>query len=139
MPVSFSGSCLCGAVRFEATGTPRFQGFCHCPPCRKASSGHSAAITMEQTDVRIIGECASFTRYGDSGGRVVRHFCPVCGVGVFHSYPDADVVLSLNAALLDQPDAFKPEIAIHTRSALPWDVIDPALPRCETAPAAQQR
>src|SRR5260221_2324939 len=31
------GSCLCGAVRFNLTGTPTAFDFCHCSRCREAS------------------------------------------------------------------------------------------------------
>lgn len=36
-PVSVKGSCLCGAVRYEATGTPAAFDLDHCSRCRKAS------------------------------------------------------------------------------------------------------
>ncbi|WP_442954681.1 GFA family protein [Pantoea sp. LMR881] len=31
----FTGSCLCGKVRFEATGSPYRIGLCHCLDCHK--------------------------------------------------------------------------------------------------------
>jgi hypothetical protein len=34
---TYSGGCLCGAVRWEAHGEPVSQGYCCCPDCRKAS------------------------------------------------------------------------------------------------------
>jgi hypothetical protein len=33
----FEGGCLCGAVRFTATGQPKGVYWCHCQSCRKHS------------------------------------------------------------------------------------------------------
>ena len=32
-----TGGCLCGAVRYEATGEPSMAGYCFCEDCQKAS------------------------------------------------------------------------------------------------------
>ena len=32
-----TGGCLCGALRYEATGEPTMAGHCYCADCRKAS------------------------------------------------------------------------------------------------------
>ena len=137
MTVGLAGSCNCGGLRFEANGEPVFQGFCQCLECRKSGSGHSAAITMKRGDVTISGEFRSYERTGDSGSIVTGNFCPTCGVLVFNEYPDAGAVISINAALLDDPKMFHPEIVLYARSALPWDYIDPELPRSDAAPPAR--
>ena len=30
----YPGGCLCGALRYEAQGTPKFTGLCYCTDCR---------------------------------------------------------------------------------------------------------
>ena len=42
--VRATGSCLCGAVRYEVTGTLRDVVECHCAMCRK-THGHIGAYT----------------------------------------------------------------------------------------------
>jgi hypothetical protein len=31
--MSLTGGCYCGALRYEVTGDPMFQGQCHCREC----------------------------------------------------------------------------------------------------------
>lgn len=134
MADTMTGSCLCGALRFEARGEPLFQGFCQCSDCRKAGCGRYAAIGMPADAVTITGESRRYGKPGDSGQMMYRNFCPTCGSTVFDHGDAMPGVTIINAALLDDPDLFKPESVIYTRSALSWDHIDPSLPRFEAMP-----
>lgn len=131
MAISFTGSCNCGSLRLEADGHPLFQGFCRCTDCRKASGGHSAAITRLREDVKVSGDFRSYVTTGDSGAAVHRNFCPTCGCLAFNLYPGEVGIISINAGLLDNPEVFDPEVVLYERSAVAWDHIDPRLPRFE--------
>ncbi|HGY9625816.1 GFA family protein [Pseudomonas juntendi] len=93
----FTGGCLCGQVRFEASGEPYRVGICHCLDCRKHHGAlfHASAIFPEKA-VKVEG------RTGDYAGRF---FCPRCGSSVFSRSGD-EVELHLGA--LDAPDQFTP-------------------------------
>lgn len=133
---TITGSCLCGALRFEAHSEPLFQGFCQCLDCRKVTSGHYAAIGMLTAGVTITGESRRYGSKGDSGHMIYRNFCPTCGSMVYDLGDGMPGVMIVNAALLDDPEAFKPQSVIYTRSALSWDHIDPSLPRFAAMPPA---
>jgi hypothetical protein len=134
MTVTRKGSCLCGSVRFELSAEPLFQGFCQCLDCRKVGAGHYAAIGMVSAAVKVSGECRRYGKPGDSGKMIYRNFCATCGSMVFDVGDGMPGVTIVNAALLDDPETFKPQSVVYARSALPWDHIDPRLPRFEALP-----
>jgi len=41
------GSCFCGAVKLEVTGSPEAMGYCHCSSCRSWSGGLSTPSALE--------------------------------------------------------------------------------------------
>jgi hypothetical protein len=133
---TMTGSCLCGAVRFEATGEPLFQGFCQCLDCRKVAAGSYPAIGMPTQAVKVTGKSSRYGKAAESGKTIYRNFCPTCGSMVFDYGDGMPGVTVLNAALLDNPEAFKPQSVIFARSALSWDHQDPKLPRFEAMPPA---
>jgi len=48
------GGCLCGGVRYEATGEPVFSLLCHCRDCqRQTGSAYNAAIRVPAVGFRI--------------------------------------------------------------------------------------
>ncbi len=92
---------------------------------------------MPSSQTVINGRFHTYERRGDSGAIVQRNFCPTCGTLVFNSYPAAPEVISLNAALLDQPEMFTPQMVHFSKDALAWDYIDPAIPRSGVSPVAR--
>lgn len=104
-----TGGCLCGKVRFIATGEPDRVGLCHCLDCRKHHGAlfHASAI-FPDTAVNVDGE----TRHYQG-----RHFCPDCGSSVFGRTGDE---IELHLGALDQPDRFKPTYELWTLRRESW-------------------
>ena len=104
-----TGGCLCGSVRFVATGQPWRVGLCHCLDCRKHHGAlfHASAI-FPQASVTVEGE----TR--DWAGR---HFCPRCGSSVFGRSGDE---VEVNLGALDAPDQFQPTYELWTVRREAW-------------------
>jgi hypothetical protein len=49
------GSCFCGSVEIEVSGTPDGMGYCHCASCRAWPAGPVDAVTLwRQMSVRVI-------------------------------------------------------------------------------------
>ena len=105
----FDGGCLCGDVRFVATGRPYRVGVCHCLDCRKHHGAlfHASAI-FAQDAVRVSGETHDFAG---------RHFCPRCGSSVFGRSGDE---IEINLGALDAPGQFVPTYELWTIRRESW-------------------
>jgi hypothetical protein len=104
-----TGGCLCGALRFTATGQPYRVGLCHCMDCRKHHGAlfHASAIYPE-TAVTFTGEARSFRD---------RSFCPTCGSPVYAHIGDE---IGINLGALDAPDQFRPTYELWTIRREGW-------------------
>jgi hypothetical protein len=71
-----TGHCLCGSVRYRATGQPNWRSYCHCESCRRATGVPVTAFAaFPVANFTLEGEPA---RYQSSPG-VTRTFCGRCG------------------------------------------------------------
>jgi hypothetical protein len=128
------GSCLCGAVAYEATALAGPIGHCHCRTCRKA---HSAAFA---TTARVRRADFAWTRgeeiqtaFESTPGKL-RHFCPRCGSHLVAEWKDADYVI-LRIGSVDEGLSDMPVVHIWTSHQPYWDVSTDGLPRFpEAAP-----
>ncbi|WP_036992355.1 GFA family protein [Metapseudomonas furukawaii] len=104
-----TGGCLCGDVRFIASGRPYRVGLCHCLDCRKHHGAlfHASAIFPESA-VAIEGRTQSYAG---------RHFCPRCGSSVFSRSGDE---IEVNLGALDAPDQFQPTYELWTVRREAW-------------------
>jgi hypothetical protein len=132
----YTGGCLCGALRYEATGEPLFAGHCYCEDCRKASgSGFVPFMGFASSAVRFSGQSRKFTSKAANGKEAVRNSCPVCGSLVFGGEIGKDDQFTIYAGSLDDPLPFRPTIAIFTRNRPLWAVVPPDLTMFETTPS----
>jgi hypothetical protein len=47
---TLTGGCLCGAIRYEAKGTPALSAICHCRMCQRASGAPFMAVLFMPSD-----------------------------------------------------------------------------------------
>jgi hypothetical protein len=117
-----SGSCLCGAVRFEISGEHSKVGICHCSLCRKASGvGSSAIIALAADRLRWIGGKDEVAHYERPSGYGVS-FCRTCGSPV----PDPDdrrTMYRVPVGLLDGNPPLLVGDHIYIGSKASWDEI----------------
>ena len=130
MKTPYNGGCLCGKVRYVCAAEPVHTFFCHCLDCQKETGGPFAAeIYVPARSVEIDGNLTKYTRTGDSGGAVHRHFCASCGTVVLTVFEEAPEHVCLKACSLDDPSDLKPEFHLYVSSKQPWDILVDALPQ----------
>ena len=111
-PKHYSGSCLCGAIRFEATGPADNPHTCSCKLCQR----HTGALTaawVEFAKDRVAwtgtGGAPSVYRSSDFTSRA---FCPTCGSSL-GGIDDAPTV-ALLLGVFDRPDQIELMSTAHS-------------------------
>ena len=122
------GSCLCGAIRFEVAAPVTELRACHCRSCQKISgAGGTVNAIVASADFRIVqGTPKRYTTRADSGRILHRYFCGDCGAGIYSQRDVTPERVVVRAGGFDEPPPMALTAHIWTRSARPWDRIDPA-------------
>jgi hypothetical protein len=124
----YTGGCLCGALRYEATGEPAFMGHCYCGDCRKASgSGFIPFMSFPASAIRFIGTSKIFEVPAASGGISTRNFCPNCSSLVFGGVMGESDTFTIYAGSLDDPTLFHPTMAIFNHGRPDWAMLPPGV------------
>lgn len=132
--MTYSGKCGCGAVSYKVSGTPVIQGNCHCRHCqRMTGAAYSATLFFTAGAIEVQGETRTFAGAGESGATAVV-FCPNCGTQLLSRPTTMQGLEGVRAGTLDDPGLYKPAGDIFTRSAAPWDHMDPSIPKFEEYP-----
>ncbi len=92
---SFSGSCVCNSISFEATNLKDIW-YCHCKQCRNITGHYMAASQVKLKNINIKGKVKWF--YVSNKAR--HGFCPDCGSQLFWRNDDNDY-MSVCAGSLD--------------------------------------
>lgn len=125
-PVTATGGCLCGAVRYEVRGSLREVVNCHCAQCRRTSGHFVAATAAHREDLALIESTG--LRWYDSSPTAGRGFCRTCGASLFWK-PVAGRSISIMAGTLDPPTGLETVAHIFVDDAGDYYAIDDDLPR----------
>lgn len=98
------GGCLCGKVRYEIEGKPRFMYQCHCSKCRAASGAADVTNVIVDADkLRITAGKENLAAY-ESSPQKFRYFCSGCGSPIYsHGEKTKHVVSVRSGTLKDDP------------------------------------
>jgi len=124
------GGCLCGAIRFRATGPEVGAGYCHCESCRRQTGAPIAAFVVFDAE-RVLWIKGDRERYESSPARF-RSFCGTCGASLaFEDHSGTKVLVEFHISSLDRPDKFPPNEHTHYAERLSWLNISDDLPKYE--------
>jgi hypothetical protein len=133
---TISGGCLCGAVRYECPAEGAVSALCYCTDCQRATGGaFSAGFMVPKDSFKLLkGQLKGFEITADSGNKVTRNFCPICGSAVVNGFSSMPSVVEVAAGSLDDSSKFKPMMSIYVSSAPPWAKIHSDIPNYPKMP-----
>jgi hypothetical protein len=129
------GSCLCGAVAFEATGAPMFMQSCHCQRCRRArGAAHGTNIFYKPSQFHWTRGSELLAEYKLPEARFyTTSFCRQCGGALPKVTLERDIVV-IPAGSLDTDPPMRPQRHIFTNYKASWFEITDSMPQFSEGP-----
>ena len=125
----YTGSCLCGGIKFEIHQELGPIQICHCIQCRKAQG--SAIVTnvpVEESNVRFMSGQDLLNSFESSPGKG-RYFCRNCGSPIYSKTVKLPGVVRIRAGLLDGSLNTRPIAHFHVAHKANWFEIADSLPQ----------
>jgi hypothetical protein len=133
MEADFTGSCLCGAVSFQASGKPAVVAQCHCVECRKLSgAGRTVGAMFSWAHVTLMGEVSEYHYTSARGVEVTKAFCPKCSSPIYGTNTLSPGHVTLSLGLIDGGPDLAVEVVIFGRDRPCWDEVGPEVTRYDT-------
>jgi hypothetical protein len=131
------GSCLCGAIAYEATGEPLSMQHCHCLRCRRArAAAHGSNLFYKESQFRWRRGADEVREYKLPEAKYyTTAFCQQCGGAVPRVASDRSIVV-IPAGTLDTDPPMRPQRHIFTNYKARWFDITDSLPQFTEAPPA---
>jgi hypothetical protein len=117
----YSGSCLCGQVKFQIEG--EFQNFylCHCKHCQKdTGSAHAANLFSTTAKLLWLQGDDKVKIFNLPGTRHVKSFCLECSSAMPNLQMDGQLLV-VPAGSLDQVIEKRPQAHLFCSSKASWD------------------
>jgi hypothetical protein len=129
--MTYFGSCFCGAVELEVTGTPQAMGYCHCRSCRSWSGAPVNAFSLWKPEAVRITSGAEHVATLQKTKLSQRQYCAKCGGHLMVNHPTLGLVDVFAATI--PTFAFTPAVHInYAETVLP---MRDGLPKLKDFPA----
>ena len=124
-----TGSCGCGAVRYEVTEPFVEMHNCHCELCRKTHGAAFATFAQTYTDgFRVVAGSDRLRAFGSSS-HGSRYFCGTCGSHVYFQTTLLPGRTWVTGGTLDGDPGVRPRAESFVTAQAPWHTIGGGLPR----------
>lgn len=133
MSTIISGTCLCGAVRYEVPDEFHAAFNCHCSRCRRATGSAfkpMAAIVFDK--IRLVQGQDELLVYGEPPGSHDMH-CRHCGSFLYSYIAENGNGHVAMGTMVDTP-SIRPQFHMFVGSKAPWFEITDGLPQFEGLP-----
>jgi hypothetical protein len=129
------GSCLCGAVAYEAEGEPMLMQSCHCERCRRArGAAHATNIFFKIDQFRWKQGEELLAEYKLPEARFyTTSFCRQCG-GAMPKVSSERGIVVVPAGSLDTDPPARPQRQVFTNYKAHWFDITDTIPQFQEAP-----
>ncbi|MFT5139299.1 MAG: hypothetical protein ACI9H8_001528 [Lysobacterales bacterium] len=122
-----SGSCFCGAVRFNFEFPSIWCSHCHCSMCRKVhGAGYVTWVGFDNTYFHLEKGKQELSWFESSPG-ASRGFCSKCSSSMFFRSEQWPGELHVALACLDGPVDRQPKTNAYHNSHVDWMPLDDAL------------
>jgi len=120
-----SGRCMCGAVTWAYAGDTTRNLVCYCTDCQRATSSPlTAFLGMNKEQLSWTGKIEHY----ESSAGTYRGFCPACGTRLYFRSDKWPEETHVHATTLLNPDDYRPDAQVLTRSRRSWLDLIPSLP-----------
>lgn len=125
-----TGSCGCGAVRFEISEPLVGAAYCHCTRCQKRTGTAVQASAKVTPGSVTISDGEDRLRDWTPPGGLAKTFCEECGSHLFGRDPASGEISIVRMAAIDGDPGVRPAAHQFVAYAAPWeDIRDDGLPR----------
>lgn len=126
---TYSGSCLCGGVKFRINAALQPIQICHCSQCRKAQGTPFVTnAPVAEVDFDLLSGAELLKSFESSPGKQ-RVFCSHCGSPIYSKHVRVPGMLRIRAGLIDEPAPLQLNAHIFTTSQCSWWPITDGLPQ----------
>jgi hypothetical protein len=128
---TLTGSCLCGKVTFEVTGTPIRFAYCHCHSCQKSSGSiHAANILFPEGSLKWTQgeELTQLFLDSNENPGYPRRFCRNCGSPV-PKFSRNGKFWNVPSGSLNSDPVIRPQANIFWSEHAPWGVSPDQIPK----------
>ncbi|MGR8919412.1 MAG: GFA family protein [Gammaproteobacteria bacterium] len=124
MSQTHHGSCFCGAVQLEVSGTPAAMGYCHCESCRHWSAGPINAFSLWAPEGVVVKSGEEHIDTYAKTENSERKWCKKCGGHLMTNHPGmglVDVYAAILPTLEFEPmmHVFYSEKVVSVKDGLP--------------------
>ncbi|MDC0611528.1 GFA family protein [Vibrio sp.] len=122
MQRTISGSCVCGAVRFEVEDDFQHFYFCYCEQCRRMTgSDHASNLFTRIDNIRWIKGAELTKRYEHPTRTFSQVFCTECGSPLPYLSKSGKALI-IPAGGLDSEPTRKPDAQIFCSEQTQWHI-----------------